>query len=270
MIRTKERAAAPGVPTVPAPAAPGAHPGGTPRSEFWAGVRATFPLVVGAIPFGILFGAVAVTSGLSGAAAAAMSALVFAGSAQFIAAGLVASGAGLAVIVLTTFVVNLRHALYSASLAPYLKHLGQRWLLPLGFWLTDETYAVVIERFVRGADAPHKHWYQFGSALFMYLNWQLCTWIGIWAGQSLPNPEAWGLDFALPVTFIGMVVPTIRRRSVLLCALAAGAGSLVFAGLPHQLGLIAAALLAVVVGVLTSRFDAPSRAARAPREGEES
>ena len=98
------------------------------RSEFWNGVKDTFPLVVGAIPFGIIFGALAVTSGVSPGGALAMSAIVFAGSSQFIAAGLVAGGAPLLVIVLTTLVVNLRHALYSASLAPHMKHLPQRWL----------------------------------------------------------------------------------------------------------------------------------------------
>ncbi|MCS6825604.1 MAG: AzlC family ABC transporter permease, partial [Caldilinea sp.] len=85
------------------------------RTEFWRGVRATFPLVVGAIPFGIIFGALAVNSGLSATAAAAMSAFVFAGSSQFIAAGLVGGGAGVLLIVMTTFVVNLRHALYSVT-----------------------------------------------------------------------------------------------------------------------------------------------------------
>src|SRR4051794_31826352 len=107
----------------------------TRRAEFLAGVRDTIPLVIGGIPFSIIFGAVAVgSSGLSPAAAAGMSAFVFAGSAQFISAGLVGAGASIPVIVATTFVVNLRHALYSATLGPYMKHLPQRWLLPLAFW----------------------------------------------------------------------------------------------------------------------------------------
>ena len=236
-------------PTREAAAAP------TRTQEFRAGMRATVPLVIGAIPFGIIFGAVAVTSGLSPWATALMSALVFAGSSQFVAAGLVAGGAGLAVIVLTTFVVNLRHALYSASLAPHMKHLPQKWLAPLGFWLTDESYLVVMQRYSVKDRAPHKHWFFLGSAVFMYTNWQVCTWIGIAAGQSIPNAQDWGLDFALPVTFIGMLVPGIRRRSILLCVLAAATGSLVFAGLPNKLGLIVTALLAVGVGVAASRFD---------------
>ena len=227
----------------------------TRRAEFWDGFRATVPLVVGAIPFGIIFGAVAVTSGLSAGATAAMSALVFAGSSQFIAAGLVAGGAGLLVIILTTFIVNLRHALYSASLAPHMKGLPQRWLAPLGFWLTDESYVVVIARYQKEGPSPYKHWFYLGSAVFMYTNWQLCTWIGIVAGQAIPNPQSWGLDFALAVTFIGMVVPGLRVRSVAVSVAAAAASALAFNGLPNKLGLIVAALLGVAAGVAAGRLD---------------
>ncbi len=136
-------------------------------SEFWSGARDTIPVVVGAIPFGIIFGALAINAGLSVAATLGMSLFVFAGSSQFVAAGLVAQGAGILVIVLTTFVVNLRHALYSASLGPFLSRLPQRWLLPLGFWLTDETYAVVVQRYARRDDSPFKHWYHLGSSVAM-------------------------------------------------------------------------------------------------------
>jgi 4-azaleucine resistance transporter AzlC len=226
----------------------------TRRSEFWAGLKATLPLVVGAIPFGIIFGAVAVNSGISAWATAGMSAFVFAGSSQFVAAGLVASGAGLAIIILTTFVVNLRHSLYSVTLAPFMKHLPQRWLLLLGFTLTDETFLVVVERYNQRDASPYKHWYHLGSALIMYSNWQLCTWIGIVAGQSLPNPAGWGLDFALVVTFIGMLVPGLRSRPAVACAVAAGAAALVFAPLPNKLGLIVATLAGVAAGLLAERF----------------
>jgi 4-azaleucine resistance transporter AzlC len=222
--------------------------------EFRAGARATFPLIVGAIPFGIIFGAVAVNSGLSIWATAALSLFVFAGASQFVAAGLVAGGAGLLVIVLTTFVVNLRHSLYAVTLAPFVKQLPQRWLLPLGFTLTDETFLVAVERY-QGADAsPYKHWYQAGSAVPMYLNWQICTWIGIAAGSTLPNPAGWGLDFALIVTFIGMLIPGLRSRPMVVCALSAGAAAVLLAGLPNRLGLLAAALVGVAGGMLAERL----------------
>ncbi|MCX6044404.1 MAG: AzlC family ABC transporter permease [Chloroflexi bacterium] len=218
-------------------------------SEFWAGFRATIPLIIGAIPFGMIFGALAMTQGISPAGASAMSAFVFAGSAQFIAAGLVASGASTAIIVLTTFIVNLRHSLYSASLAPHMKTLPHRWLLPLAFWLTDETYVVVINRYNAPDASPYKQWFFLGSALPMYLNWQLCTYIGIRAGQAIHNPGRWGLDFAMVVTFTGMLVPMLRNRAIVICVAIAGITSILFYGLPNKLGLILAALLAVTAGV---------------------
>jgi 4-azaleucine resistance transporter AzlC len=226
------------------------HPQHPPHSEFLAGVRATIPLILGAVPFGVIFGALAVANGLPVWAALGMSAFVFAGSAQFIAAGLVGEGLPVALIVLTTFVVNLRHALYAASLAPFTRKLPQRWLLPLGFWLTDETYAVVIARYNQPDESPHKHWFYLGSAAAMYANWQLCTLIGVLAGQQIPDPQRWGLDFAMVVTFIGIVVPLIRNRPALASVAAAGIAAAAFNSLPNKLGLMLAAALGIAAGVL--------------------
>jgi 4-azaleucine resistance transporter AzlC len=225
----------------------------TPRSEFITGARDTLPLILGAIPFGIIFGALAGVNGLSPAATLGMSAIVFAGSSQFIAAGLVGNGVSLPLIVLTTFVVNLRHVLYSTTLMPRLKHLPQTWLIPLSFMLTDETFAVMSARFASVGDeasSPNVHWYQFGSSLAMYLNWSLCTLIGVLAGQAIPDAANWGLDFAMSVTFIGIVVPMLRTRPLLASALVAGATALLTYSLPNKLGLMIAALAGILAGLL--------------------
>jgi 4-azaleucine resistance transporter AzlC len=223
----------------------------TPRGEMIAGVKDTIPMIVGAIPFGIIFGTVAVTAGISPEAVMGMSLFVFAGSSQFVAATLVTQGAGLALIVLTTFILNVRHALYSASLAPYMRQLSQRWLLPLGFWLTDETYAIVIRRYQIADDpSPHKHWYMFGSSLAMYLNWQLCTVIGIIAGKTFENADQLGLDFAMSVTFIGIVIPLLVSRPMLFSALVAGITAALTNGLENKVGLMLAAGLGIAAGVL--------------------
>ena len=223
------------------------------RHEFWTGARDTLPVIVGAIPFGIIFGALAINAGLSVAATLGMSLFVFAGSAQFVAAGLIGQGAGLLVVIVTTFIVNLRHALYSASLGPHLKKQSHRWLLPLGFWLTDETYAVVVQRYERADDSPLKHWYHFGSSLAMYLNWQLCTIIGIVTGTQLQGMADWGLEFAMVVTFIGIVVPLLRSTPMILCAIVAGAVSLLLRDAPNQLGLMAGSLAGIAVGMIARR-----------------
>lgn len=224
----------------------------TSHNEFWAGARATIPLLVGAAPFGLIYGALAVAAGLSPLAAAAMSAFVFAGSAQFIAVGLVGAGAPLPVIILTTLVVNLRHMLYSATLAPHMGQLPRKALLPLGFWLTDESFAVAAKRYNQPG-GEERHWFLLGSELAMYLNWQLVTWIGILAGRAIPDPAAWGLDFAMVVTFIGIVVPEIKTRPTLLAVLVAGGTALLANDLPHQAGLLLAALLGILAGMLAER-----------------
>ncbi len=227
----------------------------TPQTtEFLAGARDTLPLIVGAIPFGIIFGTLAVGSGLSVAATLGMSAFVFAGSAQFIAVGLVAAGTGWPLIVLTTFVVNLRHALYSATLAPFVSKLPQRWQIPLAFWLTDETFAVVAEKCTRFNPSPETRWYYLGSALAMYLNWQLCTFLGVTAGQMLPDATSWGLDFAMPVTFIGIVIPYLKNRAMVAATLVAGVSALATFYLPHKLGLMAATLAGIAAGVVVDRW----------------
>lgn len=233
----------------------------TRRREFWAGVQATLPLIVGAIPFAIIFGALAAAAGLSPLGTLGMSAFVFAGSAQFIGVNLLASGTGIAVIILTTLVVNLRHVLYSVTLAPYLKHLPQRWLLPLAFWLTDETFAVVITRYRQPDSSPYKHWYHLGSAVAMYSNWLACTLIGLLIGQRIADPQSWGLDFAMVVTFIGLLVPFVRDRPTLTAVLVAGFCAVLTYGWPNKLGLIVTALAGVAAGLWAETRRPPPRAA---------
>lgn len=230
------------------------HSGPTARREFLTGARDTIPLLIGALPFGLIYGALAVNAGLSRAAAILMSAIVFAGSAQFIAVGLFALHAPGAIIVVTTLVVNLRHMLYSATLVPHLKEFGLRWKLPLAFWLTDETFAVSVTRWQKGDTSPYKQWYQLGSSIIMYLNWQFWCFLGLILGESIPNAGEWGLDVAMPVTFIGMTIPFVKNIPMLACVIAAGASALLLAGLPYKLGLIIAAGAGIIVGLSTERL----------------
>lgn len=222
--------------------------------EFRAGARDTIPLLIGALPFGLIYGTLAVTAGLSRGAAVAMSAVVFAGSAQFIAVGLIAAGSPAAIVIVTTLVVNLRHLLYSATLLPHLKRLPLRWRLPLAFWLTDETFAVSVTRWSAPDRSPHKHWYQLGSSLAMYLNWQFWCFMGQIVGSSIPDAGSWGLDVAMPVTFIGMTIPFVRDRSMVVCVIVAGVLSVILHPLPYNLGLILATLAGIIAGTAAGRL----------------
>lgn len=231
------------------------------RAELWHGARDSLPMLLGAAPFGLIFGTLAASSGLSPLGALGMSLLVFAGSSQFIALSLLAGGAGLAVIILTTLVVNLRHALYSATLLPHVAGLGQRWRVPLAFWLTDETFAVVQHRYAAADASPHKHWYYLGSCLAMYANWFGWTAAGVLLGKSVPGLNQLGLEFAMAATFTGIVVPLLKSRPMVAAALAAAVVALAARGLPYKLGLMLAALAGVLAGLYLESRSTPSKEA---------
>lgn len=213
---------------------------------FWAGVRAEVPLLIGVFPFGMIYGALALSTGLTASAAQAMSSIVFAGSAQFVTAQLIRESAPGFVIVLTIAIVNLRHVLYSASLAPYLAPLSTRWKTLLAYLLTDEAYAPTILKYEREGATPHTHWFLLGAGLALWGTWQVSTALGIFLGTAIP--KSWSLDFALPLTFIAMVVPILKGRPYVAAALSAGVTALVAHSLPYKLGLILAALVGITVG----------------------
>jgi 4-azaleucine resistance transporter AzlC len=211
-------------------------------------VRAELPLVLGVVPFGMIYGVLALGAGLTHTQAQGMSSIVFAGSAQFITTQLVKSAAPGLIIVLTILVVNLRHALYSASLAPHVQHLPLRWKLILSYLLTDEAYAPTISNYEEPGEATHKHWFFLGAGLALWSGWQLSTAAGITLGAVVP--ESWSLDFTLALTFIALVVPRLRDRSTLASALVAGSVALAGFFLPYKLGILAAAMSGILAGTL--------------------
>jgi 4-azaleucine resistance transporter AzlC len=226
----------------------------SPGQTLFQGARDTLPLVLAAIPFGILYGALAQASGMSFFGTAAMSLLVFAGSSQFVAVNLWMTATPILVVVMVTFFINLRHMMYSANLVPVVKHLPAPIRALLAFWLTDETFAVVARRVQTPMQEGDIQWYFLGSALFMYLNWQVCSWTGYFIGQKLDNPLSWGLDIAMVVAFIGVIVPLLQTRAMWVCAAVAFVAGALTQDWPYQLGLIFSIFSAIMSGMLTNRL----------------
>ncbi|MBI5897794.1 MAG: AzlC family ABC transporter permease [Rhodocyclales bacterium] len=223
------------------------------QAGFMLGLRAVLPLLLGVAPFGVIYGVVALQSGIPALAAMAMSSIVFAGSAQFLLAQLVGVGAPMLLSAGAVGLINLRHALYSASVAPMLVRLPRRWKLLLAYLLTDEAYAAAIPHLLadREQASSTAHWILLGSGFGLWTGWQLATLAGVVLGAQLP--AGLGLDFALPLTFIAIVVPMITRRALLAAAFAAGTAAVLLAALPYKLGLFIAALVGLAVGALGSR-----------------
>lgn len=218
------------------------------RKAFWDGVRAELPLLIGVFPFGMIYGALALNAGLSSLASQMMSSIVFAGSSQFVTAQLVHDSAPGFVIVLTIAVVNLRHMLYSASLAPYLKDLSLKWKALLSYLLTDEAYAPGILKYEKEGVTPVSHWFLLGAGFSLWFIWQISTALGIFIGAEMPKD--WPLEFALPLTFIAMVVPILKKPPMIAAAFSAGVVALLAYALPFKLGLILAALIGIAVGTV--------------------
>lgn len=223
------------------------------RAEFWGGVRAEAPLLLGVIPFGLIFGVLGLAAGLPGWAVVLSSSLVFGGSAQVVFAQLWGAVTPTAVIVGTVGVVNLRHALYSATLAEYLKALPWRWKLLLAYLLTDEAFAAAMPRFREGPATPARHWFLFGTGFTLWAAWQLSTLGGVLIGAAIP-PD-WSLDFSIALTFIALLVLSVSRRSELGAALVAGGVALAAFGLPHKSWILLAAAVGMGAGVLLRRLD---------------
>lgn len=220
-------------------------------SEFLAGCRDEAPLQLGVIPFGMLYGIGALAAGVPAWLAQLASALVFAGAAQLVIVQMLAAGAAALPIALTSSLLNLRHVLYSASVADHVRHLPRRWRLLLAYLLTDEAYAVAILRYQTdpGTDgAPDlRHWYFLGCGFTLWLSWQLSTAAGLLFGATVP-PD-WDIDFAVPLTFIALLTLLLRERAGQAAALVAGLAALALAALPYKLGLVSAILLGLVAGI---------------------
>lgn len=189
------------------------------RATVLGGIRQAVPIVLGYLPVGFAYGVLAQKSGLNGWNAVGMSVIVFAGSAQLIGAGLFGAGASAWTLIVTTFIVNLRHLLMSAALAPRLRGWSKRQLAAFGFELTDETFALHSLR-LAGPMPPRAE--TFAINITAQASWVLGSLAGFLAGGRIADVRPVGLDYALPAMFIALLVPQIRRRLPLAVALVAG------------------------------------------------
>jgi 4-azaleucine resistance transporter AzlC len=211
-----------------------------------AGANSVVPILLGVLPFGLVYGLSAVGLGLSAVQSIAMSSIIFAGASQLIFADLWNQGAPFMVILAAVLIVNLRMMMYSASLAPHFATESRGWKVLISYLITDQAYAVSIVRFGEGLAEEDKRWYYLGAALALWSTWQCATTAGVFLGSGLP--ASWELDFAVPLTFLALLAPSVKDRANLTAALVAGCVAICAAGLPHNLGLIVAALSGIFAG----------------------
>ncbi|SLN53443.1 AzlC family ABC transporter permease [Pseudooctadecabacter jejudonensis] len=220
----------------------------TQKSHYWTGFRMGVPFLLVVMPFGLLFGVVATEAGLTTLQTLAFSSVVFAGAAQFAALQLMVDNAPTLIVVATALAVNLRMAMYSASLAV--------WIGDAPFWTrafvayvnVDQSYAVSINEFEDTPDltVPQRVAFFLGAVSPIAPMWVVATALGIWLGEGIP--EWMALDFAVPICFLAIIAPMMRTLAHMVAAVASIVFALVLAGLPYNLGLLGAAVLAMMIG----------------------
>jgi 4-azaleucine resistance transporter AzlC len=215
--------------------------------EMGAGGKAALPLALGLVPFMTIYGVLMHAAGYAPLVAQAMTLLVFAGS-QFVTAQLLLAGTPGTVIIATCTMMNLRYALYSASIAPALRQVSLPWRLVLAALLTDETYLLSIRRSQESDQHPYLHWFLLGAGLDIWLACQGSTALGSFLGSLVP--AAWHLEFSATLTFLALLVLSLRDRASWGTAVVAGACALLVGGLPWKLGLLVATGVGMLVGIL--------------------
>lgn len=222
------------------------------RASLRAGAVDVAPVLIGIIPFGLVAGVAAVEAGLGLREAIGFSTGVFAGAAQLAAIDLLGAGAPAGVAILTAVVINLRMAMYSASLATFLSRepVGRRAIA--AYLLTDQAYALSVTRYRDEArPAVQRWWYYLGAALLLWTVWQMMTVIGVVVGDAVP--EGVPLGFAVPLVFLALLVPTLTDRAAVVAAVVGGTVAVTADPLPANLGMPLGALSGVAAGYLAYR-----------------
>jgi len=223
------------------------------HKDFFAGVHAATPILLGVVPFALVSGVAAVSVGLTPLESIGMSIIVFAGASQLAVFQLMSTGSPWIIMVLTAWVINLRFSMYSATLAPYLQKLSLSQKAPLAYMLSDQAFGVTMSHFAKGEPVNHR-WFYFGAGSTIWLTWQISAISGSLLGALVPSN--WGFDFAFPLSFLALMFAALRDRPTVLAALTGGCFAVLAKGWPYNLGFVLAALLGISAGLLAETFKA--------------
>jgi 4-azaleucine resistance transporter AzlC len=220
---------------------------------FKKGFMDVIPLTIPVIPFGIIYGVVGVELGLSPLVTFAMSFIIFAGSSQIAFVQLYTAGASPLVMISSVLAINSRHFLYSAVLAQYLNKLNLYWKILLGYLMTDQAFSVSLSYFKKNQKKTFSHYHMLGSGFTLWLLWQISTLSGIVLGNVIP--EALGLEFAIPLTFLSLIIAELKKYDHLLIIIISGAISLITYNFPLKVYIILSAFVGLVAAfILTTKY----------------
>jgi predicted branched-subunit amino acid permease len=218
----------------------------TPRDRFIEGAKAVSPILLGVVPFGLIVGVTVAGTPINNWVGWATSWVIFAGAAQIAAIDLINSGAVAWVAIATPLVINLRHAMYSAALAPQFGKLSRLDRIWLPYVLTDQAFVISASRYEPDSDPLTVKWFYLGAALTLWVPWQIATLVGIVVGAQVP--AGWSLDYAIALVFLGLLAPAVSSRPAAVAAVVGGFVAVLSLDLPNGIGIMIASIAGVAAG----------------------
>tara|TARA_B100001248_G_scaffold238785_1_gene203609 strand:- start:101 stop:784 length:684 start_codon:yes stop_codon:yes gene_type:complete len=217
--------------------------------EFWKGVLAQIPVQLGVVPFGLVFGVLGIASGLTALQTILMSSIIFGGASQVVFAQLWSIGASPIVTGGSVAIINSRHIIYSANISKYISVLSLRWRLALGYLLTDEAFAISFQEFENRNRFAHYH--LLGGGLTLWVFWQISTVTGVFLGANIPTYL--NLEFAIPLTFIAIILPRLKSIAQIITAVTASIIAIFGQDIPYGLWIIVASISGMFIGGLINQ-----------------
>tara|TARA_B100001758_G_C18286568_1_gene544626 strand:+ start:6 stop:701 length:696 start_codon:yes stop_codon:yes gene_type:complete len=219
---------------------------------YFRGVLDVLPLLIPVFPFGLIIGVIGIELGFSPLMVYATSLIIFSGSAQIVFFQLISAGASPVVTLTSVAVTNSRHFLYGAVLSEYLEDLSQSWKAFLSYFLVDQSFALSHKFFKKNSSLKNKHYYLLGSGSTLWFVWQISSLVGIFLGAVVPDEL--GLSFAIPLTFLSLIIHEFRKPDHLIVIFVSGFLAIVFYEIPFKAYIIAASLGALIVALIITNI----------------
>ena len=219
---------------------------------FFKGVTDVSPLMIPVVPFGIIFGVLAIDLGLSPITIIAMSIIIFGGASQIIFLQLFSAGASSLIILSSVGAVNSRHLLYGAVLSEHMSGFKMTWKIIISYFLVDQAFAVTNSYLKKSTDKD-KAFHSFGAGATCWVIWQITTIIGIFLGSIIP--EKLGLSFAVPLTFLALIVDDLRKLiNVIVIIISGLIATLGYEIIPFKAYVIVAAISGLIIATILTKF----------------
>ena len=219
---------------------------------FNIGVKDIAPHLLSVFPFGIIFGAIGIELGFSPLFTYATSIIIFAGASQIVFLQLLSGGTSSFIAITSVAIINSRHLLYGAVLSEYLQKISLLKKLFISYFMVDQGFAVSNQYFKKNPQEKFNYYHLLGSGITLWFCWQVSTILGIYLGSIVPNQL--GLKFAIPLTFIAVIVNELRKFDHVIVMIVSGLAATFFYNAPYKTYIIISPMVGLFAAMIINKF----------------